>query len=116
MRKLLFSIVTLLTASTGQVIAQDYEASSRAKLAEMMAFIRLASEPCAGSVPSMWGFEVLALYVAVKPPIPEAEIKTKETEVARYRTRLGLKKWCQLYAVEMKEAHIIVGIGPKNQQ
>jgi hypothetical protein len=108
MRKTLFGIGILLTGSIAQVAAQQYEAEGRAKLAEMVAFNRLASEPCAGLVPSIWVGEMIALWVSAKPPIPEGQIKAKETEVTEHRTRLGLEKWCQLYAVEMEQAHIVV--------
>jgi hypothetical protein len=71
----------------------------------MIAFIRHASEPCAGSVPDMWSFEALSLMMVAKPPIAEEEVQAKEKDVQQFRARLGLQKWCQLYALEMKEAH-----------
>jgi hypothetical protein len=63
----------------------------------------------------MWPFEALSLLVVAKPPIAEAEIAAKEKEVQDYRFRLGDAKWCELYAVEMGEAHLIVTIATDRQ-
>jgi hypothetical protein len=52
--------------------------------------------------------EALSLSMAAKPLISEAEITTKEKEVQDYPFKLGNTKWCELYAVEMREAHLIV--------
>jgi len=45
--------------------------------------------------------------MTLKPPITEAEIMAKEKEAQDYRFRLGDAKWCELYAVEMREAHLV---------
>lgn len=73
----------------------------------MIAFIRLAAEDCAGSAPDMWVFEALSLLAGPKPPLAEEEIAAKESEVQRDRARLGVRRWCDLYGVEMNEAHVI---------
>jgi hypothetical protein len=78
----------------------------------MVAFIRHASVPCAGAVPDMWAFDALALLVRSKLPIGDEEVQTKEKDIVQYRQRLGLQKWCKLYAIEMGEAHAIVGLIP----
>jgi len=90
--------------------AQDV---GRGKLAEIIAFVRLASEACEGSVPDVWGFEALSLVAVVKPPITEDEIQIKEKEVEQLRVRLGRSKWCQLYVTEMAEAHSIFDLARK---
>jgi Adenylate and Guanylate cyclase catalytic domain len=78
------------------------------KLAEMVAFIRLAA-PCDGvvQVPPEYVTEALSLLMVVDPPISEQMIEAKEEVVKNYRAKLGLAKWCQLYAVEVSEANTI---------
>jgi hypothetical protein len=98
----------LVAFGASAAVAQDDNAAGRAKLAEIVAFVRDASEPCAGSTPPGTMRAALALFVAAKPPLTEAEIATKQIEVQAYRARLGDEKWCQLYAVEMTEAKIVV--------
>jgi hypothetical protein len=95
--------------------SQDHDAARRAKLAEMIAFFRLASEPCEGSVPQSWGSEVVMLQMATTPAMREEEIKAKEKEVEQHRLRLGQTRWCELYAVEMREAHIIFDAAMKGR-
>jgi hypothetical protein len=108
MGRQMIGVVALLFMFSGAASAQENQAAGRAKLAEMIAFIRHASEKCAASVPGSWPMEALSLLMVVKPPLDEREIVLKEKEVEQYRVRLGLKKWCELYAVEMGEAHAIV--------
>ena len=45
--------------------------------------------------------------MVVDPPISEQMIEAKEEIVKNYRAKLGLAKWCQLYAVEVSEANTI---------
>jgi hypothetical protein len=53
-------------------------------------------------------FYALTLMRLIKPPITEKEIVAKEKDVKRLRHRLGLRKWCQLYAGEMAQARILI--------
>src|SRR6266404_8384337 len=89
------------------VTAQDNR-PSRATFAEMIAYARLAVGACERLAPDAEGFHALALMRLIKPPITEKEIVAKEKEVRRLRDRLGLRKWCQLYAGEMARARILV--------
>jgi hypothetical protein len=95
--------------------AKDEE-TLQGKLAEMVAFIRLA-EPCDGvvQVPPEYVTEALSLLMVVDPPISEQMIEAKEEVVKNYRAKLGLAKWCQLYAVEVSEANsigkLMLGLG-----
>jgi hypothetical protein len=108
MSKFAMGVGMMLFMPIGHAAAQDYDAVGRAKLAEMGAFIRQASEPCGASIPAGGIDAAFALYVSARPPITETEIAAKETEIQQYRSQLGLEKWCQLYAIEMNEAHIIL--------
>ncbi len=91
-------------------LAQN-DAAGRAKFAEQFAFFKLASQPCASALDASarthWPGELLALFSQVKPPITDEEIAAKEKEVQGFRSQLGDAKWCELYAVEMREAHLI---------
>jgi hypothetical protein len=103
------ALLVILSAVVGHATAQD-DAAGRAKLAEMVAFFRLASQPCASALDSSahtWPADLLTLLMTLKPPITEAEITAREKEAQDYRFRLGDAKWCELYAVEMREAHLI---------
>jgi hypothetical protein len=98
-----------ILGTAAAAFAQD-DAAGRAKLAEMVAFFRQASKPCAYTLDATahaWPAELLSLLFVMKPPITEDEIAAKEKEVADYKTKLGGQKWCELYAVEMREAHLI---------
>ncbi|MGO9004531.1 MAG: hypothetical protein ACLQIQ_05410 [Beijerinckiaceae bacterium] len=114
MRKVVFGACMVLLAHSGLSAAQDYNAAGRAKMAEMMAFIRQASTSCPKSFPDSYVFETLALYMAIKPPVTEEDIEEKEKYVIDLRGRIGQVKWCQLYAVEMGEAHMIVHLRDNN--
>jgi hypothetical protein len=96
------------TLLVGQAAPAKAEDTPREKLAEMVAFIRLA-EPCDGvvQVPPDYVMEALSLLLVVDPPISEKMIEAKEEVVKDYRAKLGLARWCRLYAVEMGEVNAI---------
>jgi hypothetical protein len=96
------------TLLVGQAAPAKDEETLQGKLAEMVAFIRLAA-PCDGvvQVPPEYVTEALSLLMVVDPPISEQMIEAKEEVVKNYRAKLGLAKWCQLYAVEVSEANTI---------
>ena len=104
------------TLLVGQAASAKDEETLQGKLAEMVAFIRLA-EPCDGvvQVPPEYVTEALSLLMVVDPPISEQMIEAKEEVVKNYRAKLGLAKWCQLYAVEVSEANtigkLLLGLG-----
>ena len=104
------------TLLVGQAGSARGEETLRGKLAEMVAFIRLAA-PCDGvvQVPPEDVTEALSLLMVADPPISEQMIEAKEEVVKNYRAKLGLAKWCQLYAVEVSEANtigtLLLGLG-----
>jgi hypothetical protein len=75
----------------------------------MVAFARLGSVACQRLAPDVEGFHALALLRLIKPPLTDKEIVAKE-EVKRRRDRLGLSRWCRLYAGEMEQARILVEV------
>jgi hypothetical protein len=91
------------------VTAQD-NAPGRATFAEMVAYARLAVGACEHLAPDAEGFHALELMRLIKPPLTEEEIFAEEKEVKRLRERLGLRKWCELYAGEMAQARILVEV------
>jgi hypothetical protein len=82
---------------------------SREAFAEMVAFARLGSVACERLAPDA-GFHALALLTLVKPPLTKEEIAAQEKDLERLRERLGLRRWCQLYAGEMEQARILVDV------
>jgi hypothetical protein len=104
------------TLLVGQAAPAKDEETLQGKLAEMVAFIRLA-EPCDGvvQVPPEYVTEALSPLMVVDPPISEQMIEAKEEVVKNYRAKLGLAKWCQLYAAEVSEANtigkLLLGLG-----
>jgi hypothetical protein len=76
----------------------------------MVAFARLASVACERLAPDAEGFHALALVTLVKPPLTEEEIIAQEKDVKQLRERLGLPRWCQLYAGEMEQARILIEV------
>jgi hypothetical protein len=76
----------------------------------MIAFARLASVACERLAPDAEGFRALALLRLVKPPLTEKEIVAQGKGVKQLRHRIGLRKWCQLYAGEMDQARILVEV------
>jgi hypothetical protein len=83
---------------------------SREAFAEMVAFARLGSVACERLAPDAEGFHALALLTLVKPPLTKEEIAAQEKDLERLRERLGLRRWCQLYAGEMEQARILVDV------
>ena len=82
----------------------------RATLAEMVAFARLASIPCARLAPDVESFRALALQRLAKPPLIEKEIVDKRKEVKRLQNRFGHKRWCQRYTGLMEQARLLVQV------
>jgi hypothetical protein len=76
----------------------------------MVAFTRLGSVACQRLAPDVEGFHALALLRLIKPPLTDNAIVAKEKEVKRLRDRLGLSRWCRLYAGEMEQARILVEV------
>jgi hypothetical protein len=76
----------------------------------MVAFARLGSAICQQLQPDVESFHALALLRLIKPSLTEEEIIAKEKDVERVRYRLGLSKWCMLYAGEMAQARILVQV------
>jgi hypothetical protein len=89
--------------------AQDNQ-PAREAFAKMVAFAKLASVACARLAPDAEGFRALALLTLVKPPLTEEEIVGQEKDVRQLRDRLGLRRWCQLYAGQMEQARILVEV------
>lgn len=89
--------------------AQDNR-PGREAFAKMIAFARLASVACERLAPDAEGFRALALLRLVKPPLTEKEIAAQGKSVKQLRHRIGLRKWCQLYAGEMDQARILVEV------
>lgn len=103
------TFLTYLVIGGCGAIAQDNR-PGREAFAEMIAFARLASVACERLAPDAEGFHALALLTLVKPPITEEEIVAQGKEVKQLRDRLGLRRWCQLYAGEMEQARILVQV------
>ena len=76
----------------------------------MVAFARVGSVACQRFAPDVEGFHALALQRLIEPPLAEKEIVAKEMEVKSLRDRLGLSRWCRLYAGEMEQARILVEV------
>ena len=74
------------------------------KLAEMAALSR-HSEDCP-EVPREWSIALILLESV--NPLSDEQIAAKESEMLALRTQIGDEKWCLLYAVEMKEAYLVV--------
>ena len=105
----------VLFSQIGIAADQDADAAGRAKMAEMMAFIRQGAEICHGAAPDAWVFETFGLYSSIKPPVSEEEIAGKEEYLNGLRSKIGDKKWCELFGIEMSEAHMIVEWRTKNR-
>lgn len=46
------------------------------------------------------------MLLMMAPPTEE-KVVAKEREMLALRNKIGNKKWCQLYSVEMEQAYII---------
>ena len=55
-------------------------------------------------IPPEYVTEALSLLIVVDPPVSEEMIEAKEEVVKSYRENLGIPKWRQIYAVEVREA------------
>ena len=93
-------------------VARDHSAADRARMAGYVAFVRVAAEQCAGlaKVPESWTVEAKLLSGVAAPPLRPEEIAAKEVELRQDRVRLGLDKWCALYAQEMEDAHLLTDL------
>ena len=103
------AILIYLVIASSPVTAQDAR-PGRETFAEMVAFARVGSVACQRLAPDVEGFHALALQRLIKPPLAEKEIVAKEKEVKSLRDRLGLSRWCRLYAGEMEQARILVQV------
>jgi len=63
------------------------------------------SEGCP-EVPRAWSIALILLRSV--NPVTEEQIAAKEDEMLALRTKIGDENWCVLYAVEMKEAYLVV--------
>ena len=97
------AVLVYLAIASSAATAQDSQ-PGRATFAEMVAFARLGSVACQRLAPDVEGFHALALLRLIKPPLTDKAIVAKEKEVKRLRDRLGLSRWCRLYAGEMEQA------------
>ena len=106
-------LASMLAASAAS--ASDPDAAGRAKLAEMMAFVRDGPDQCGeAAVPQDQPFDVIALYMAAGKKAPlEDEIVAKQNELAAMKSKMGVAKWCALYRVEMEEAGMMVKLLPR---
>jgi hypothetical protein len=102
-------LICCLAISGCGATAQDNQ-PARETFAKMVAFARLGSVACTRLAPDAEGFRALALLTLVKPPLTEEEIVGQEKDVRQLRDRLGLRRWCQLYAGEMEQARILVEV------
>jgi hypothetical protein len=103
------AVLVYLAIASSAATAEDSQ-PGRGTLAEMVAFARLGSVACQRLVPDVEGIHALALLRFIKPPLTDKEIVAKEKEVKRLRDRLGLSRWCRLYAGEMEQARILVEV------
>ena len=56
-------------------------------------------------VPRLWATSYLMLLMMTPPT--EEQVVAKEREMLALSGKLGNRKWCQLYSVEMEQAYII---------
>ena len=104
------AVLVYLAIASSAATAEDSQPGRGGTLAEMVAFARLGSVACQRLVPDVEGIHALALLRLIKPPLTDKEIVAKEKEVKRLRDRLGLSRWCRLYAGEMEQARILVEV------
>jgi hypothetical protein len=95
--------LTLEMANVRTSRADEARGESRDKIAEMTALAR-HNERCP-AVPREWAAAYLILLTMAPPT--EEQVIAKEREMLALSGKLGNKKWCQLYSVEMEQAYII---------
>ncbi len=83
--------------------ADESSRGNRDKIAEMTALVR-HNEHCP-EVPRLWATSYLMLLMMTPPT--EEQVVAKEREMLALSGKLGNRKWCQLYSVEMEQAYII---------
>ena len=100
----------LIVAGLSGAFSELEDEAGRAKLAEMMAFLREAPDVCPESpVTDAGGIDVLAIYMSLGDKAPsEDEIEAKQAYLQALLKKIGKAKWCQLRVVEMGEAQVIV--------
>ena len=103
------AVLVYLVIASSAATAQDTQ-PGRGTFAEMVAFAKLGSVACQRLAPDVEGFHALALLRLIKPSLTDKEIVAKEKELKRLRDRLGLSRWCRLYAGEMEQARILVEV------
>ena len=81
----------------------NYDRLGMQKLAEMAAVAR-HNEGCPAA-PRAWSIAFIVL-VMTNPP-PEAQVEIEEKKMLALRRKIGRKRWCALYRVEMHEADLI---------
>jgi hypothetical protein len=100
-------LTTLVAACTARpAIGQTTDSSSKLgveKIAEMTALVR-HNEHCR-EVPRQWSIAYLMLLTTATPT--EEQVVTKEREMLALSGKLGNKKWCELYSMEMEQAYVI---------
>lgn len=96
-------MIALTLGTTNRSYADDTSGGNRDKIAEMTALAR-HNERCP-AVPREWAAAYLILLTMAPPT--EEQVIAKEREMLALSGKLGNKKWCQLYSVEMEQAYII---------
>jgi hypothetical protein len=97
------NLLDLRSGPTSQSASDERKLATN-KLAEMTALFR-HSEGCP-RVPREWSIALILLRSV--NPLTEEQIAAKEDEMLALRTKIGDENWCVLYAVEMKEAYLVV--------
>ena len=84
-------------AGLSGAFSESEDEAGRAKLAEMMAFLREAPDVCPESpVTDAGGIDVLALYMSLGDKAPsEDEIEAKQVYLQALLRKIGKAKWCQ---------------------
>jgi hypothetical protein len=101
---ILIALAIILTlGAANQSHADDSSRGNRDKIAEMTALAR-HNEHCP-AVPRLWATAYLMLLMTTPPT--EEQVVAKEREMLALSGKLGNKKWCELYSMEMEQAYII---------
>jgi hypothetical protein len=95
--------IILMFGTANRSHADDSPRGNRDKIAEMTALVR-HNEHCP-EVPPQWSIAYLMLLTMAPPT--EEQVVAKEREMLALSGKLGNKKWCQLYSLEMEQAYII---------